>query len=74
MSIEWIMVNDKELTATLYNSNITLNKSSSYYFDSAYKVIVGMDISNRQILIKHLSKEESIRGNIDKNNLLDIKN
>ncbi|MDD2574894.1 MAG: hypothetical protein PHD47_00335 [Acholeplasmataceae bacterium] len=73
MSIKWINVNNNQLTATLYDTNITLNKPSSYYFESAYKVLVGMDVENRLVLIKHLNKEESLRGNIDKNNLLDLK-
>lgn len=73
MSIKWINVNDNQLTATLYNTNITLNKPSSYYFENAYKVLVGMDVENKLVLIKHLNKEESLRGNIDKNSLLDLK-
>jgi hypothetical protein len=73
MSIKWINVNNNQLTVTLYDTNITLNKPASYYFESAYKVLVGMDVENRLVLIKHLNKEESLRGNIDKNNLLDLK-
>lgn len=72
MSIQWIMVNDEQLTATLYDTNITLNKVSSSYFVDAFKVLVGLDMENKHIVIKHLNKAEAQRGNIDKNHLMDM--
>ena len=73
MSIQWIMINDEQLTVTLYDTNITLNKVSSSYFEDAFKVLVGLDLDNKLIAIKHLNKAEAQRGNIDKNHLMDIR-
>lgn len=72
MSIEWI--NPKEIhgTVTFYDSNITLNKTASEFFNDAYKVLVGIDRVNKHVVIKHINKEEALRGDIIKSNLLDI--
>lgn len=72
MSIQWVLVNDELLTATFYDTNITLNKASSSYFEDAYYVIFGVDVKNKIVIIKHLNKTEAGRGNIDKNSLLRI--
>ena len=42
--IKWLMVNEEYLTATFYETNITLNKVSSSYFEDAYKVLIEMCI------------------------------
>ncbi len=72
MSIEWI--NPKEIhgTVTFYDSNITLNKTASEFFNDAYKVLVGIDRVHKHVVIKHINKEEALRGDIIKSNLLDI--
>ncbi len=72
MAIEWIMPKDTLGTVTFYDSNITLNKVAASYFIDAYKVIVGIDREKRRVVIKNLSKEEAIRGDINKNHLLDV--
>lgn len=72
MAIEWIMPKDTLGTVTFYDSNITLNKVAASYFVDAYKVIVGIDREKRRVVIKNLSKEEAIRGDINKNHLLDV--
>lgn len=72
MAIEWI--NPKEIhgTVTFYDSNITLNKTASEFFNDAYKVLVGIDKANHLVVIKHINKEEALRGDVVKSNLLDI--
>jgi hypothetical protein len=72
MSIEWI--NPKEIhgTVTFYDSNITLNKTASEFFNDAYKVLVGIDRVHKHVVIKHINKEEALRGDIIKSNLLDV--
>ncbi|HBT59414.1 MAG: hypothetical protein RBQ95_01745 [Paracholeplasma sp.] len=72
MSIEWI--NPKEIhgTVTFYDSNITLNKTASEFFNDAYKVLVGIDRVHKHVVIKHINKEEALRGDIVKSNLLDV--
>ena len=72
MAIEWIMPKDTLGTVTFYDSNITLNKVAASYFIDAYKVIVGIDRDKKRVVIKNLSKEEAIRGDINKNHLLDV--
>ncbi len=73
MSIKWLMVNEEQLTATFYETNITLNKVSSSYFEDAFKVLVGLDLNNKEVVIKNLNKAEAQRGNLDKNQLMDIR-
>lgn len=72
MSIEWIMPKDTLGTVTFYDSNITLNKLAASYFVDAYKVIVGIDRTKKRVVIKNLNKEESMRGDVNKNHLLDV--
>ncbi len=50
--------------ATLYDSNITLNKSASSYFENAYVVLLGLDHVNKRIAIKPVTKEEVSLGYI----------
>jgi hypothetical protein len=58
----WASKKPLDELATLYGSNITLNKSATAYFESAYVVLVGLDPENRQIAIKPLSKEDTLSG------------
>lgn len=44
--------------ATLYEGNITLNKSATSYFESAYVVLLGLDTDQKLIAIKPVTKEE----------------
>ncbi len=48
--------------ATIYDSNITLNKSASSYFETAYVVLVGLDREALQIAIRPASKEDVSLG------------
>lgn len=58
----WASKKPLDELATLYGSNITLNKSASSHFESAYVVLVGLDETNLQIAVKPLSKEEAVSG------------
>ncbi len=64
MSFEWISRKPREGIATLYDTNITLNKSASSHFDNAYSVLLGLDRENKRIAIKPISKQEWQRGAI----------
>lgn len=48
--------------ATLYEANITLNKSATSYFEEAYVVLLGLDIQNKLIAIKPVTKDEVSLG------------
>ena len=64
MSFVWASKKPKEGVATLYESNITLNKSASSHFDHAYNVLLGLDLESKRVAVKPLSKDESQVGAI----------
>ena len=64
MSFEWASRKPNEGVATLYESNITLNKSASSHFDRAHSVLLGIDYDRKRIAVKPLTKTEGERGDI----------
>ena len=50
--------------ATLYEANITLNKSATSYFEDAYIVLLGLDKDKKIIAVKPVTKEEISLGYI----------
>lgn len=58
MDIQWFS-RKNEGTATIYETNITLNKSSSRYFVNTYAVLIGFDKDNKNVVVKALDKEEA---------------
>ena len=64
MSFTWASKKPNEGIATLYESNITLNKSASVHFDHAYNVLLGIDHQNKRVAVKPISKQEYERGAI----------
>lgn len=48
--------------ATLYESNITLNKAASSYFEHAYVVLLGLDREKKWVAIKPVTKDELALG------------
>lgn len=64
MSFEWTSKKPNDGIATLYESNITLNKSASSHFDHAYSVLLGLDRENLLVAVKPISKEQFQLGAI----------
>jgi len=64
MSFIWASKKPKEGIATLYESNITLNKSASSHFDHAFSVLLGLDTEELRIAVKPITKEEHELGAI----------
>lgn len=64
MPIEWFSSYSKDGIATLYESNITLNKNTIRNIEDAYSVMLGIDKDNKHIVIKPLNKEQDQRGDI----------
>ena len=64
MPIEWFSSYSKDGIATLYDTNITLNKNTIRNIEDAYSVMLGIDKDNKQIVIKPLNKEQDQRGDI----------
>ncbi len=58
MSFIWATRKPKDGVATLYESNITLNKAASAHFDHAYSVLLGLDPDNKLVAVKPVSKED----------------
>jgi hypothetical protein len=59
---EWVSKKPLDELATLYEANITLNKSATSYFETAYIVLLGLDTENKLIAVKPITKEESSLG------------
>lgn len=58
----WASKKPLDELATIYEANITLNKSATSYFENAYVVLLGLDKSNKKIAVKPLTKEEISLG------------
>lgn len=60
MAFVWANKKPTDGVATLYETNITLNKVASTYFETAHKklILLGLDLEGRRIAIKPLSKED----------------
>lgn len=58
MSFIWASKKPNDGVATLYESNITLNKAASSHFDHAYNVLLGLDTESKRVAVKPISKEE----------------
>lgn len=69
--IKWFNVKDRTGVANLYATNITLNTTAMFPFDSAYRVQVGMD-EEKNVIIKPENKEVVESGILDECCLLKI--
>jgi hypothetical protein len=57
MNIIWSRNGVANISVTLYESNITLNKSVCSYFENVNYVLLGLDKENRLLAIKPVTKE-----------------
>lgn len=66
MNITWFKDGIKPGLATFYESNITLNKAASKYFEGYDFVLLGIDYQNKCVVIKpsEESSENSFRISI----------
>ena len=69
--IKWFNVKPRNGVATLYDNNITLNRTAMDPFDIAYKVQVGLS-EEGNIIVKPLTKAFVESGELDENSLLKI--
>jgi hypothetical protein len=60
MAFIWASKKPTDGVATLYESNITLNKVASSHFENAHKklILLGLDVPGKRIAIKPLSKDD----------------
>lgn len=66
MSIMWFdsETKNKNYIATIYDTNITLNKHATKLIEHAYRVMLGLDYDKKILYIRVLNKDTSLRGNI----------
>ena len=64
--IKWFDMEEKNknCVATIYDSNITLNKHACDFISTAYTVMLGIDYDNKAVFIKPLNKDVATRGDI----------
>ena len=64
--IEWFDIEkvNKNCIATIYDTNITLNKHTCDLIDNPYSVMLGLDYENKLLFIKPLKKDIATRGDI----------
>ncbi len=67
MEITWFNEKPKDCVVTLAAGSLTLNKPATTYFETAYSVMLGIDKTNKLIVIKPLSKSDAIRHDIADN-------
>jgi hypothetical protein len=66
MKINWFSRADKESLATIYPTNITINKPGSEKLISAYAAYIGIDKADKIVAIKPISKDQYDGGGLDK--------
>lgn len=71
MEIQWFSKKCNE-QVSIYQTNITLNTEATHHFESSYKVIIGFDVKNSNLIIKSLNKEDSESGAFSSYELHDI--
>jgi hypothetical protein len=58
-NFEWVSRKKVDEVATIYDSNITLNKSATSYLEKAYVVMLGLDHEKKLIAIKPIRKGDT---------------
>lgn len=56
--IQWFSKNEKKATATIYSTNITINKAGADMIGNAYAAMFGLDSDDSKIAIQPISKDE----------------
>lgn len=56
--IEWFSKKDKVGFATIYPTNITINKNASSEIESSYACMLGIDKEEKHIYVKPISKDD----------------
>src|SRR5690606_19655503 len=72
MGITWFNGEPKEIVVTLTETNLTINKPGAQFFESANQVMLGYDLDRQVLLIRPLSKDEVLRGDIPEHSRYNI--
>lgn len=66
MSITWFNDKDKDIVVTITSKSITINKVGKQFFETANAVMLGFDEDSKRLIIKPLTKDDVLRGDIPK--------
>jgi hypothetical protein len=69
---EWVKNESRNPCATLYSTNITLNRSATELLESAWYVMLGIDKDGKRIAIRKVSQRDVNDGIVTKENLYKI--
>lgn len=72
MSLIWFNDNLKDIYVTLTPNHLTINKFGASFFETANKVLLGFDIDREVVIIKPLTKDDVIRGDIPESSLFNV--
>ena len=72
MNINWFSKIDKSSFATIYKTNITINKVASLLIEDAYKCQIGLDKESKAIYIKPISKQKYDSNTLDEDSLFNL--
>lgn len=72
MSIIWFNEKTKDCVATIADSNITLNKPALTFVEHAYNVMLGLNLDEKKVYIKPITKERCFRGDLNEDELHNI--
>lgn len=70
--IEFFDIDTSKGTASIYENHITFNKGMLQYLEDAYRVRVGIDKDNDNIVVFIISKDYALSGEIPETSLLSI--
>ena len=69
MAIKWFSKAEKDGIATIYPTNITINKVGANHIAYAYGAMLAIDVEEGKIIVKPLRKDEIDSGNYSKDNI-----
>lgn len=70
--IEFFDIDTSKGTASIYENHITFNKGMLQYLEDAYRVRVGIDKDNDNIVVFIINKDYALSGEIPETSLLSI--
>ncbi|MCI2068431.1 MAG: hypothetical protein LKJ88_02515 [Bacilli bacterium] len=72
MHIQWFSRAEKEAIATIYPTNITINKAGSSKLETACAALVGLVDESKLVVIKPLDRNQAEDGSIEKDMLFPL--
>ena len=70
--LEFFDADEKQGSASIYESHITFNKNLLKYFTEAYRVRVGCDTEEKKVYVFLIDKDYALSGEIKESSLLKL--